>query len=64
MLTKEYYALQTAMEKRVVELEGQLSERNAKLETYERLEGELDDVILQAAESNDFGGFLFIHVCC
>ncbi|XP_025087793.1 progesterone-induced-blocking factor 1-like [Pomacea canaliculata] len=50
VLTKEYYALQTAMEKRVVELEGQLSERNAKLETYERLEGELDDVILQAAE--------------
>lgn len=44
----------------MVELEGQLSERNAKLETYERLEGELDDVILQAAESNDFEGFLLL----
>lgn len=39
------------MEKRVVELESQLAERNAKLQTYERLETELDDVILQAADS-------------
>ncbi|KAK7096662.1 progesterone-induced-blocking factor 1-like [Littorina saxatilis] len=50
MLTKEYYALQTAMEKRVVEMETQLSEKNTKLDTYERLEKEMDDVILQAAE--------------
>ena len=50
MLTKEYYALQTAMEKRVVEMETQLSEKTAKLDTYERLEKEMDDVILQAAE--------------
>ena len=45
MLTKEYYALQTAMEKRVVEMETQLSEKTAKLDTYERLEKEMDDVI-------------------
>ena len=50
VLTKEYYALQTAMEKRVVEMETQLSEKTAKLDTYERLEKEMDDVILQAAE--------------
>ena len=50
MLTKEYYALQTAMEKRVVEMETQLSEKTTKLDTYERLEKEMDDVILQAAE--------------
>ena len=52
MLTKEYYALQTAMEKRVVEMETQMAEKTAKLDTYERLEKEMDDVILQAAEGN------------
>ena len=50
MLTKEYYALQTAMEKRVVEMETQLSEKTSKLDTYERLEKEMDDVIMQAAD--------------
>ncbi|KAL8573389.1 hypothetical protein ACOMHN_032404 [Nucella lapillus] len=53
VLTKEYYALQTAMEKRVVEMETQLSEKTSKLDTYERLEKEMDDVILQAAEVDD-----------
>lgn len=53
VLTKEYYGLQTAMEKRMVELEAQLSERSAKLGTYERMEHELDDVVMQAAEVED-----------
>nr|KAG5711616.1 hypothetical protein BaRGS_016798 [Batillaria attramentaria] len=53
VLTKEYYGLQTAMEKRVVEMEAQLAERNAKLDTYERMERELDDVIMQAADVED-----------
>ncbi|XP_076467958.1 progesterone-induced-blocking factor 1-like [Babylonia areolata] len=53
VLTKEYYALQTAMEKRVVEMETHLSEKTSKLDTYERLEKEMDDVIMQAAEVED-----------
>lgn len=51
VLTKEYYALQTSMEKRTVELESHVAEKKAKLETYEKVEKELDDIVLQAAES-------------
>lgn len=50
VLTKEYYALQTSMEKRVVELESSLADKNAKLEAYEKLEQDLDSVVMQAAE--------------
>lgn len=50
VLTKEYYSLQTSMEKRVSELETALTEKTIKLETYEKLEMELDDVVMQAAE--------------
>ena len=51
VLTKEYYTLQTSMEKRVTELETVVNEKTVKLESYERLEQELDEVILQAADS-------------
>ncbi|BFZ15223.1 hypothetical protein BsWGS_18261 [Bradybaena similaris] len=50
VLTKEYYSLQTSLEKRVVELEASVSEKNTKLEAYEKLEQDLDSVIMQAAE--------------
>ncbi|GFN91617.1 progesterone-induced-blocking factor 1 [Plakobranchus ocellatus] len=50
VLTKEYYSLQTSMEKRIVELETALSEKNSKLEAYEKLEQDLDAVVMQAAE--------------
>ena len=50
VLTKEFYELQSSSEKRVVELQAQGSEQQVKLETYERLEQELDDVTMQAAE--------------
>ena len=43
--------MQTSMEKKVSELESLLSERTIKLETYEKLEQELDDVVMQAADS-------------
>ena len=56
MLTKEYYALQTSMEKRVAELETVVTEKSVKLETYEKLEHELDEVIMQAAD----GKFLLL----
>ncbi|XP_073699086.1 progesterone-induced-blocking factor 1 [Garra rufa] len=50
VLTKEFYGLQTSSEKRITELQAQNSELQAQLETYERLEKELDDVTMQAAE--------------
>ncbi|KAJ8349960.1 hypothetical protein SKAU_G00250900 [Synaphobranchus kaupii] len=50
VLTKEFYSLQTSTEKRITELQAQNSEHRARLETYEKLEQELDDVTMQAAE--------------
>ena len=38
------------MEKRVAELEAVVSEKSIKLETYEKLEHELDEVVMQAAD--------------
>jgi len=49
-LTKEYYGLQTSMEKRVSELETVVTEKSVKLDTYEKLEHELDEVVMQAAD--------------
>ncbi|XP_058885653.1 progesterone-induced-blocking factor 1-like [Acipenser ruthenus] len=50
VLTKEFYSLQNLTEKRITELQAQNSEYQARLETYEKLEQELDDVTMQAAE--------------
>ncbi|KAK2551100.1 Progesterone-induced-blocking factor 1 [Acropora cervicornis] len=51
VLNKEYYALQNSSEKRLVELESKCKEQSDKLDVYEKLEKELDDVIMQAAEN-------------
>ncbi|KAM6997635.1 progesterone-induced-blocking factor 1 [Tautogolabrus adspersus] len=50
LLTQEFYRLQTSSEKRVTELHAQNAEQAARLETYEKLEQELDQVTMQAAE--------------
>lgn len=50
VLTKEYYAQQTGLEKRIAELECTVQEKEGRLHTYERMEKELDDVVMQAAE--------------
>ncbi|KAM4700053.1 progesterone-induced-blocking factor 1 [Discoglossus pictus] len=50
VLTKEFYSLQASSEKRITELQSQNSEQQTRLETYEKLEQELDDVIMQSAE--------------
>jgi len=61
VLTKEYYALQTSMERRVTELDAAVSAKSDKLATYEKLEHELDEVVLQAAD----GTFLLVDsICC
>eukprot|EP00042_Codosiga_hollandica_P029392 m.162494 g.162494 ORF g.162494 m.162494 type:complete len:720 (+) comp53062_c0_seq19:54-2213(+) len=53
VLTKEFYAQQNMSDKRIASLEAQLAESNDKVRNYELLERELDDVIMQAAQSND-----------
>ena len=55
MLNKEYYALHNSSEKRLVELESRCKEQSDKLAVYEKLEQELDDVIMQAAEGKGAG---------
>lgn len=51
VLTKEFYALQSSSEKRITELQSQNAEQQVRLETYEKLEKELDNITMQAAES-------------
>nr|KAF6460848.1 progesterone immunomodulatory binding factor 1 [Molossus molossus] len=50
VLTKEYYSLQSSSEKRITELQARNSEHQARLDIYEKLEKELDEVIMQTAE--------------
>ncbi|XP_036419362.1 progesterone-induced-blocking factor 1 [Colossoma macropomum] len=50
VLTKEFYALQASSEKRIAELQSLSAEQEKRLEIYEKLEKELDDVTMQAAE--------------
>ncbi|XP_030012559.1 progesterone-induced-blocking factor 1 [Sphaeramia orbicularis] len=53
VLTQEFYRLQTSSEKRAAELQAQNAEQASRLETYEKLEQELDQVTMQAAEIED-----------
>ncbi|NXN18819.1 PIBF1 factor, partial [Indicator maculatus] len=53
VLTKEFYSLQSSSEMRITELQTQNSELQARLDTYEKLEKELDEIILQTAEMED-----------
>ncbi|XP_064870579.1 progesterone-induced-blocking factor 1-like, partial [Oncorhynchus nerka] len=50
VMTKELYRLQASSEKQITELQAQNAEQQARLQTYEKLEQELDDVTMQAAE--------------
>ncbi|XP_014674411.1 PREDICTED: progesterone-induced-blocking factor 1-like [Priapulus caudatus] len=53
VLKEEYHRLEVCAEGKVTELEGKLCEAREKLDAYEKLERELDDVIVQAAEVED-----------
>ncbi|NXY29420.1 PIBF1 factor, partial [Pomatorhinus ruficollis] len=53
VLTKEFYSLQSSSEARITELQTQNSEFQARLDTYEKLEKELDEIIMQTAEMED-----------
>ncbi|XP_068922882.1 progesterone-induced-blocking factor 1 isoform X2 [Petaurus breviceps papuanus] len=50
VLTKEFYGLQASSEKRISELQAQNADHQARLENYEKLEKELDEIIIQTAE--------------
>ena len=51
VLTQELWQVQQEGGTRVRELEGRLSEQSQRLQVYEKLERELDAVVMQAAES-------------
>lgn len=63
VLTKEFYSLQSSSETRIIELQTQNSEFQARLDTYEKLEKELDEIILQTAESKFCHKLWFICRC-
>ena len=50
VLSQEYYGLQASSDRRATELDAQVVDLRTRLETYERLEQELDQVVMQAAE--------------
>ncbi|XP_015132445.2 progesterone-induced-blocking factor 1 isoform X1 [Gallus gallus] len=50
VLTKEFYSLQSSSETRIIELQTQNSEFQARLDTYEKLEKDLDEIVMQTAE--------------
>ena len=62
LVTKEFYAVQTSTEKRISELETVLNEKSSQLATYEKLEHELDQVVMQAADGTYSHGH--VSVCC
>jgi hypothetical protein len=53
VLTEEYHRVQNKAEQSTSRLEGRVRELEDSLRTYAALEGELDDVIMQAAEADD-----------
>ncbi|XP_014778353.1 progesterone-induced-blocking factor 1 [Octopus bimaculoides] len=53
VLLKEYYAMENMKEKTITELNSELVSKNIRLDSYEKLEKELDEVVLQAAELTD-----------
>lgn len=53
VLLKEYYAMEAAKSKKIAELESEMSSKNIRLDSYDKIEQELDDLVLQAAEIED-----------
>uniref|UniRef100_T1IU59 Progesterone-induced-blocking factor 1 n=1 Tax=Strigamia maritima TaxID=126957 RepID=T1IU59_STRMM len=53
IVTNELYEQQSTSQVRIAELELSLSDRSGRLAAYEKLENELDDIVIQAAEAGD-----------
>ncbi len=57
VVQNEYFALKVLNERIVADFENKLNEKASRLEGYEKLEREMDEVILQAAECKLITGF-------
>lgn len=58
--------MEASLEKKIAELETLIKEKNIKLETYEKLEQELDNVVMEAAQGRsclclDVGPRSYVH---
>ncbi|PIK46344.1 putative progesterone-induced-blocking factor 1 isoform X1 [Apostichopus japonicus] len=53
VLTKEFYNLQNSSEKKIRDLEAETGDYRSRLDVYHKLEEELDDVVMQAADAGD-----------
>ena len=51
MLTQELWTVESERKMKVAGLEGQLLEAQQKLECYEKIEKELDDIVMESAQS-------------
>ncbi|CAF0964898.1 unnamed protein product [Rotaria sp. Silwood1] len=60
LIQKEYFNLQVQSDRRLMEIDTELNEKRTKLQVYEKVEQELDEVVMQAAQassSNTSNGF-------
>ena len=53
IIQNEYYHVQAQNDKRVLEIENELNEKKSRLESYEKVENEMDLIIRQVAESSN-----------
>ncbi|CAF5116410.1 unnamed protein product, partial [Rotaria sp. Silwood1] len=52
LIQKEYFNLQVQSDRRLMEIDTELNEKRTKLQVYEKVEQELDEVVMQAAQGN------------
>ncbi|CAF3585606.1 unnamed protein product [Rotaria sordida] len=50
LIQKEYFNLQVQSDRRIMEVDTELNEKRTKLQVYEKVEQELDEVVMQAAQ--------------
>jgi progesterone-induced-blocking factor 1 len=52
LIQKEYFNLQVQSDRRLMEIDTELNDKRTKLHVYEKVEQELDEVVMQAAQGN------------
>ena len=50
LIQKEYFNLQVQSDRRLMEIDTELNDKRTKLQVYEKVEQELDEVVMQAAQ--------------
>ena len=50
LIQKEYFNLQVQSDRRIMEVDTELNDKRTKLQVYEKVEQELDEVVMQAAQ--------------